>query len=170
MFAVVLQVCAVSNPNQLWIHHQESLSEDILHQVRTQQRNMDLEISTKIFNEALIIIEDKVRSLGGSNLKSIELPQPYRDSNTIDDVIRERTYNVRELRKFLDDNEDKLLPDQREIIQKITESVFQETGGILLFDAPGNGSFASLDPDGTVSLKNIGRIVNTQEELLQVVF
>ncbi|GFR11183.1 ATP-dependent DNA helicase [Trichonephila clavata] len=66
LFAVMLQVCAVSNPNQLWINHQENLSEDILHQVRIQQRNMDLEFSTEILNEALII-EDKVRSLGGSD-------------------------------------------------------------------------------------------------------
>ncbi|GFR11339.1 ATP-dependent DNA helicase [Trichonephila clavata] len=34
----------------------------------------------------------------------------------------------------------------------------------------GNGSFTSLDPDGAVSLKNIGRIVKTEEELLQAVF
>ncbi|GFR18635.1 ATP-dependent DNA helicase [Trichonephila clavata] len=101
LFAVMLQVCAVSNPNQLWIHHQENLSEDILHQVRIQQRNMDLEFSTEILNEALIIIEDKVRSLGGSGLKSVGLPQPNRDSSAIDDVLRERTYNVSELRRFL---------------------------------------------------------------------
>ncbi|GFR12144.1 ATP-dependent DNA helicase [Trichonephila clavata] len=130
LFAVMLQVCALSNPNQLWINHRESLSEDILHQVRIQQQNMDLEFSTKIFNEALIIIEDKVRSLGGSDLKSIGLPPPDRDSSTLDDVLRERTYNISELRKFLDENEDKMLPDQREIFQKITEAVFQEIGGI----------------------------------------
>ncbi|GFQ92396.1 ATP-dependent DNA helicase [Trichonephila clavata] len=162
LFAVMLQVCAVSNPNQLWINHQENLSEDILHQVRIQQRNMDLEFSTEILNEALIIIEDKVRSLGGSDLKSVGLPQPNRDSSTIDDVLRERTYNVSELRRFLEENEGKMLPDQREIFQKITDSVFQETGG--------NGSFTSLGPDGAVSLKNIGRIVNTEEELLRAVF
>ncbi|GFY77537.1 ATP-dependent DNA helicase [Trichonephila inaurata madagascariensis] len=102
LFAVMLQVCAMSNPNQLWINHQESLSEDILHQVR---------------------------SLGELDLKSIGLPQPNQDFNTVDDVLRERTYNVSELRKSLEENEDKRLPDQREIFQKITESVFQETGG-----------------------------------------
>ncbi|GFQ71836.1 ATP-dependent DNA helicase [Trichonephila clavata] len=150
---------------------------------------MDLEFSTEILNEALIIIEDKVRSLGGSDLKSVGLPQPNRDSSTIDDVLRERTYNVSELRRFLEENEGKMLPDQREIFQKITDSVFQETGGIFFLDAPGgtrktfrlnlilakvresgNGSFTSLDPDGAVSLKNIGRIVNTEEELLRAVF
>ncbi|GFR07427.1 ATP-dependent DNA helicase [Trichonephila clavata] len=91
VFVVMLQECALSNPNQLWIKHQESLSEDILHQVRIQQRNMDLEFSTEVSNEALIIIEDKVRSLGGSDLKSIGLPQPDRDSSTTDDAHRERT-------------------------------------------------------------------------------
>ncbi|GFQ65014.1 ATP-dependent DNA helicase [Trichonephila clavata] len=137
LFAVMLQVCAVSNPNQLWINHQENLSEDIMHRVRIQQRNMDLEFSTEILNEALIIIEDKVRSLGGSDLKSVGLPQPNRDSSTIDDVLREITYNVSELRRFLEENEGKMLPDQREIFQKITDSVFQETGGIFFLDAPG---------------------------------
>ncbi|GFQ98566.1 ATP-dependent DNA helicase [Trichonephila clavata] len=104
LFTVMLQVCAVSNPNQLWINHQENISEDILHQVRIQQRNMDMEFSTEILNEALII-QDKVRSLslGGSDLKSVGLPQPNRDSSTIDDVIRERTYNVSELRRFLEE-------------------------------------------------------------------
>ncbi|GFQ70139.1 ATP-dependent DNA helicase [Trichonephila clavata] len=131
LFAVMLQVCAVSNPNQLWINHQENLSEDILHRVRIQQRNMDLEFSTEILNEALIIIEDKVRSLGGSDLKSVGLPQPNPDSSTIDDVLRERTYNVSELRRFLEENDGKMLPDQREIFQKITDSVFQETGGYV---------------------------------------
>ncbi|GFQ73912.1 hypothetical protein TNCT_683781 [Trichonephila clavata] len=61
---------------------------------------MDLEFSTEILNEALIIIEDKVRSLGGSDLKSVGPPQPNRDSSTIDDVLRERTYNVSEIRRF----------------------------------------------------------------------
>ncbi|GFQ78396.1 ATP-dependent DNA helicase, partial [Trichonephila clavata] len=161
LFAVMLQVCAVSNPNQLWINHQENLSEDILHRVRIQQRNMDLEFSTEILNEALIIIEDKVRSLGGSDLKSVGLPQPNRDSSTIDDVLIERTYNVSELRRFLEKMKAKCYRSKRKF-QKITDSVFQETGG--------NGSFTSLDPDGAVSLKNIGRIVNTEEELLRAVF
>ncbi|GFV93262.1 ATP-dependent DNA helicase [Trichonephila clavipes] len=98
---------------------------------------MNLEFSTEIFNEALIIVEDKVRSLGGSDLKSFGLPQPNRDSCTIEDVLRQRTYNVRELRRFLEENDDKMLPDQREIFQKITESVFQETSGIFFLDAPG---------------------------------
>ncbi|GFR02188.1 ATP-dependent DNA helicase [Trichonephila clavata] len=114
MFAVMLQVCAVSNPNQLWINHQEILSEDILHQVRIQQRNMDLEFSTEILNEALIIIKDKVRSLGGSDLKSVGLPQPNRNSSTIADVLRERTCNVSELRRFLEENEGKMLPEIKE--------------------------------------------------------
>ncbi|GFR28633.1 ATP-dependent DNA helicase [Trichonephila clavata] len=107
LFTVMLQVCASSNPNQLWINHQESLSEDAVYQVRIQQRNMDLEFNIEIFNEALIIIEDKFRSLEGSDLKSIGLPRLNRDSNTIDDVLKERTYNVSEFRKFLEKNKDK---------------------------------------------------------------
>ncbi|GFY74316.1 hypothetical protein TNIN_444671 [Trichonephila inaurata madagascariensis] len=75
---------------------------------------MDLEFSTEIFNEALII-EDKIRSLGGSDLKSIGLPQPNQDSSTIEDVLRQRAYNVSELKRFMEENEDKMLPDERNI-------------------------------------------------------
>ncbi|GFY54056.1 hypothetical protein TNIN_175191 [Trichonephila inaurata madagascariensis] len=88
--------------------------------------------SLSLHRSSLIIIEDKVRSLGELDLKSIGLPQPNQDFNTVDDVLRERTYNVSELRKSLEENEDKRLPDQREIFQKITESVFQETGVVAI--------------------------------------
>ncbi|GFW00989.1 ATP-dependent DNA helicase [Trichonephila clavipes] len=63
LFAAMLQVCVASNPKQLWINHQESLSKNILHQVRNKQWNIDLEFSTEIFNKALIIIKVKIRSL-----------------------------------------------------------------------------------------------------------
>ncbi|GFR22046.1 helitron_like_N domain-containing protein [Trichonephila clavata] len=73
-------------------------------------------IDEKLVNLYLTILESSqlmplVRSLGGSDLKTVGLPQSNRDSNTID----ERTYNVSELRRFLEENEGKMLPDQGEI-------------------------------------------------------
>ncbi|XP_035223759.1 uncharacterized protein LOC118196414 [Stegodyphus dumicola] len=34
LFAVMLQTCSMSGPEQLWMNHRENLSEDILHQAR----------------------------------------------------------------------------------------------------------------------------------------
>ncbi|GBO12163.1 hypothetical protein AVEN_14835-1 [Araneus ventricosus] len=76
LFAVMLQICSMSSPKQLWMDHKENLSEDILHKARIQQQNMDLDYCEAIFNRALIDIEDKIILLGGSDLKSFGLPQP----------------------------------------------------------------------------------------------
>ncbi|GFW05989.1 ATP-dependent DNA helicase [Trichonephila clavipes] len=77
--------------------------------------------NTKIFNEALII-EDKVRSLGGSALKSIGLPRVNQDSNAVD-VLRERTCNVSELGRLLEEKEDNASRSKRNISEvKVQES------------------------------------------------
>ena len=63
-------------PQQLWIDHKENLSEDIiLHQARIQEQDLGLSYNDFIFNKALIIIEDKIKSLGASDLKSFGLPE-----------------------------------------------------------------------------------------------
>ena len=57
LFAVVLQTCSVSVPEQLWLKHKENMSEDFLHQTRIDQQNMDLDYTDDIFNKILIYIE-----------------------------------------------------------------------------------------------------------------
>ncbi|KFM75760.1 hypothetical protein X975_25623, partial [Stegodyphus mimosarum] len=79
LFVVMLQTCAMSNPHQLWSYHKNSLSVDLLHESRLQQNNMNLTYNEEIYNRALIMIEDKIRFLGGQNLQSFGLPEPKRN-------------------------------------------------------------------------------------------
>jgi hypothetical protein len=139
LFAVMLQTCAVSNPRELWNIHREDLSEDILHQAKVRLNNMQLQYTEAIFNSALIIIEDKVISLGGSHLTNFGLPESIRnpDSMLPSELIAERSYDTDALIKFLEENENKLVPDQKEVFDKITTAVFNNAGGVFFLDAPG---------------------------------
>ncbi|GBL72452.1 hypothetical protein AVEN_115372-1 [Araneus ventricosus] len=82
MFPVMLQACLMSSLEQLRMDHKENLSEDILHQARIQQQNMDLDDCDISFNRTLIDIEDKIILLSGSDLKSFGIPQPNRNRDS----------------------------------------------------------------------------------------
>ncbi|KAF8770993.1 hypothetical protein HNY73_018457 [Argiope bruennichi] len=59
----------------LWNLHRENMSEDILHKTRITVNNMDLEYNDEIFNRALLVLEDKIKALGGTDLKVFGLPE-----------------------------------------------------------------------------------------------
>uniref|UniRef100_A0A8C4QQL4 Vacuolar protein sorting 4 homolog B n=1 Tax=Eptatretus burgeri TaxID=7764 RepID=A0A8C4QQL4_EPTBU len=67
LFTSIISTCHPSSPAQLWNDHQESLAEDILHHARTQNPTLQIEFSSDIFNQTLIIIEDKVTMLRQTN-------------------------------------------------------------------------------------------------------
>ena len=71
LFAILLTTCGLSNPKQLWESHKESLSEDILMQARRRNPGMDFTDTSGMFNEALIILEDKVLEMVGKDLKQL---------------------------------------------------------------------------------------------------
>ena len=121
------------------MNHRESLSEDMLHQARVEQQNMDLDYNEDIFNKVLIYIEDRIISLGGSGLKSFGLPQTIRnrDSTLPSEVDTERNYDTDLLTAYIEENEPKMVQDQKEAFDKITRAVFDRRGGIFFLDAPG---------------------------------
>ena len=43
LFAIMLQTCAMSNPQQLWDNHKKNLAEDILHHAQVQNPNLELD-------------------------------------------------------------------------------------------------------------------------------
>jgi ATP-dependent DNA helicase PIF1 len=139
LFSMMLQICAISNPLELWNKHRESMSEDILFQERNRNSNFNMTFNDLIFNKALILIEDKIINLGGADLKTFGLPTPHREDNSHlpNEVINERNYNLSELSQFIELNESKLLPEQKEALDIIVESVINKTGGLFFLDAPG---------------------------------
>ena len=139
LFAIMLKTCHLSNPLELWMKHKENFSEDILHQTRILHNDMEMEYSDIIFNTVLVIIEDKLISLGGLELKSFGLPQPNRsgESDTVTNLYSEMSYDIQELLIYLQENESKMTSDQKEVFNIITEAVCKQSGGIFFLDAPG---------------------------------
>lgn len=70
---VLLQICGVSNPLQLWLNHRQELAEDYKHQVRQQNPNIVVDYNDAIVNMARSAIEDIVLSLGGGELQAFGL-------------------------------------------------------------------------------------------------
>ncbi|CAF1525014.1 unnamed protein product, partial [Rotaria sp. Silwood1] len=139
LFALILAVCGPSNPKQLWESYKESLTEDILRNARRQNPGMNLDYTPDMFNQALIIIENKVLEMGGKELEKLELPTPQRNSGDRlnSAMLRETSYDVKELDAYITANEPLLVPDQRAAYNAILDQIEKKAGGIIFLDAPG---------------------------------
>ena len=139
LFAIMLSTCGLSNPAQLWESYKESMTEDILRQVRRQNPGMDLDYTSDMFNQVLIYLEDKVLEMSGKDFKQLGLPIPQRNNGDrlSREMLRETSYDVEQLEKYVLENEPLLVPDQRSAFNAILDLVNQKTGGIFFLDAPG---------------------------------
>ena len=118
--------------------HKENFSDGILHQVQRLKLDIPVELSENIQNDALIILEDKVRHLGGKELRVYGLPAPVRQQHGLaQEVFRETSYNIHQLRTFLSQNEPMFQPEQRHAYQSIIGVISQQRGGLFFLDAPG---------------------------------
>lgn len=92
-----------------------------------------------MFNEALIILEDKVLEMVGKNLKQLGLPTPQRNlgDRLSRDMLRETSYDVEQLDKYVAANEPLLATDQRAAYNGILDQVRRKAGRIVFLDAPG---------------------------------
>lgn len=78
LFAILLTSCGLSNPQQLWEMHKESLSEDVLYSLQRQNSGLQLNFSPEVFNQCLVLLEDKVLAMVGKTLQQLELTAPQR--------------------------------------------------------------------------------------------
>ncbi|XP_050340597.1 uncharacterized protein LOC126767016 [Bactrocera neohumeralis] len=95
LFAVILSTCMPSNPFELWNKYKHNIAEDILIRMRHHARNPDLLITLKIYNEALIIIEDMCLRIANETLVQLGMTAPNRDMHDLFD---------RDLRLFVQSN------------------------------------------------------------------
>ena len=139
LFAILITCCGVSNPLQLWEKHKESLAEDYLLQARQQNPDSTVCYSAAIYNQALISLEDKVMAMVGKNLQELGLPQANRiqAERASREILRETSYDIKQLTEFVNRTEPTLLPDQENAYRTILEAVREEVGGIFFLDAPG---------------------------------
>ena len=141
LFAILITCCSPSNPRNLWETHRESMTEDILHQSRRDHSDLNLTFSDAMFNQALILIEDKVLSMVSKTLEQLNLglPLPQRiESNQLSrEVLRETAYDAVQLAEDVAKIVPLLSRDQTEALNVISNLMESETGGIIFLDAPG---------------------------------
>ena len=139
LFVLILTTCGPSNPKQLWESYKESLTEDILREARRQNPGMNLNYTPEMFNQELIILEDKILQLTGKKLEKFDLPTPQRNrSNSLSsEMLRETSYDMKELDAYVAANEPLLVLDQRAAYRAIMDQIQRKVGRIIFLDAPG---------------------------------
>ncbi|GFY53451.1 ATP-dependent DNA helicase [Trichonephila inaurata madagascariensis] len=99
----------------------------------------NIEYCDALFNNNLLILEDKIPSITGNKLVLYGFPKPVHDQSelTSKDVLRETSYDVQALRAYMAANVPRLTPDQQIAFIAITGMIGREKGGIVFLDAPG---------------------------------
>ncbi|CAF3889485.1 unnamed protein product [Rotaria magnacalcarata] len=138
LFVILLLACGPSNSEKLWESYQESLTEDILIQARRENPGLVLNYTPDMLNQTLIILEDKALTMAGKYIKHLGLPTPQRilGDRLTREILRETSYGLNDLNKYISRNEPLLLPDQRTAYNAILDRINRNTGGIIFLDAP----------------------------------
>ncbi|UYV60494.1 hypothetical protein LAZ67_1001322 [Cordylochernes scorpioides] len=139
LFAILLTTCNPSNPQNLWEKYRESMSEDVLIKARRANPTLDINFSADIFNEALLLLQNKCLAINDRTLSQLGLQSPERCQPTIlnRELMREKNYNIEQLRRFVDSKKPLLVEDQREAYNSIMDCINKQQGGIIFLDAPG---------------------------------
>ncbi|CAF1652102.1 unnamed protein product, partial [Didymodactylos carnosus] len=100
---------------------------------------MNLDYTADMFNQALIILEDKALQMAGKDLKQLGLPIPQRNlgDRLSREMLRETSYDVNELDQYVLANEPLLVIGQRAAYNAILDRTNRKAGGIIFLDAPG---------------------------------
>uniref|UniRef100_UPI00358FB29D uncharacterized protein n=1 Tax=Myxine glutinosa TaxID=7769 RepID=UPI00358FB29D len=139
LFAIIICACSPSNPEQLWHNHQDSMTEDILYQAQQESKNPNLQFTSAMYNQALVLIENTVQSMAGKDLQQCGLPAPVRtEPATLSrEMLQATTYDIQQLQQYVHQNEPLLVPDQKEAYTRIKQLLTSDSGGIVFLDAPG---------------------------------
>ncbi|VDN03629.1 unnamed protein product, partial [Onchocerca ochengi] len=58
LLATILTACSPSSQAELWEKYKSYMAEDILHRIRSENSNTNMDFTAEIYNEALIMVED----------------------------------------------------------------------------------------------------------------
>ena len=156
LFCIIISSCDVANPMQLWINHKDDLCEDIMYQTTLRNPGVVLD-ENAIANEALIKIEDKLLQMCGHGLKHFGLPEVDRAPHALThEVLREKSYDLEQLRQYVEENEDKLTTDQRKVYDEVLENL--NDGGLWFLDAPGGTGKTFLSKLLLSKVRSMGHI------------
>lgn len=135
LFTVLLATCGLSKPMDLWQRFKDDLSEDILH--RKKLVNHDQTFNDEIYNEALIIIEDKLIALIDKDLSHFGITRPNRSEFTSNVFSSEDIFDISVLNAQIAEMVPKLTSEQKGVFDKVLFEVNKDEGALLFLDAPG---------------------------------
>ncbi|GFT93446.1 ATP-dependent DNA helicase [Trichonephila clavipes] len=106
LFAITLTTCFPSNPKDLWEKYKDYMSEDIYIVCAANQKKTDIQFTPNVYNEALILIEDKCLTIANKALVQLVMPASNRPANNLfdRDLQRETHYDSDELGTFVRSN------------------------------------------------------------------
>ncbi|GBP21190.1 ATP-dependent DNA helicase pif1 [Eumeta japonica] len=124
---------------QLWNKYKDAICEDILHRLRIQTNNPDIQITDEIYNEGLILIEDQCLTIANKLLIEVGMIAPNRSMHDSfnQELNRELQYNVDTLQEFVRNNVPLLNEQQKQVYETLMQAVDNNTGGLFFLDAPG---------------------------------
>ncbi|GFX50912.1 ATP-dependent DNA helicase [Trichonephila clavipes] len=124
---------------KLWEKHRDSLSEDVKKQIEAQQGNIDLYLDI-FYNKCLILIEDIVISISGKALLQFGVLSLSREAIfaiSNHQYVKELAYNTIHLSEIVAENVPKLNQEQKEIYDKILNSIVSNSCQCYFLDSPG---------------------------------
>ncbi|GFV42403.1 ATP-dependent DNA helicase [Trichonephila clavipes] len=115
------------------------MTEYFLHQTRRNNPTENIEYCDALFNNTLLILEDKILSITGNKRTLYGLPEAVHGQPelTSKDALRETSYDVPALQAYMAANKPRLTPHQQQAFIAITGIIGSERGGIIFLDAPG---------------------------------
>ncbi|UYV74016.1 hypothetical protein LAZ67_11001852, partial [Cordylochernes scorpioides] len=139
LFSIILTTCFPANPKDLWEKYKDYMSEDILHRMRRINANPNIQFTSNIYNEALILIEDGCLTIANKSLTELGMIAPNRSGIDIldRDIQRETHFDVNELQAFVRINLPKLVLKQRTAYDTIINAISNKSCGLYFLDAPG---------------------------------
>ncbi|KFM59871.1 ATP-dependent helicase RRM3, partial [Stegodyphus mimosarum] len=128
-----------ANPKDLWEKYNDYMSEDILHCMRRLNANPNVQFTSNIYNEALILIEDVCLTIANKSLAELGMIAPNSSGYDIFDreIQRESHFDVNELQTFVRINLPKLVLEQRTTYDTIINAISKKSSGLYFSDAPG---------------------------------
>ena len=139
LFAVLIHFCQTIQPQKLWENHKEGMAEDILYRRRKLSGNSSLQFNESIFNQALILVEDRVLLMGGMSLDKYGMvPPKRRTSSAVSSLMhKETSYDQNDLLRQVEERLPMLTEDQEVVFTTIIDAVERKEGGTFFLDAPG---------------------------------
>ena len=111
------------------------MSYGILAELRRDNPDLDVTYNNDIFNKALIMLEDKTLAITNQTLKQLGVQSPVRNEQDAinQELLKELSYNVRELQRYIDENELLLIEDQRRAYNVIMNHIAKELGAVIFW-------------------------------------